>query len=122
MAAEKIKIEGLRQLNASLRKFDAELGKAPRKINREAATLVAGTAKGRAPRRSGRLAGSIRPGATGTSSYVQSTLIYARQQEYGGKHGIARHYLSGAIAEDTPAIVALYEKRVGELAKQIKGK
>lgn len=122
MAAETIKVEGLRELSSSLRRFDADLGKAPRKINKKAAVLVTATAKGRAPRVSGKLAGSIRPGATGNTSYVQSRLIYAGQQEYGGSHGIARHYLSGALAQDTPAIVLLYERELADLAKEIRGK
>lgn len=120
--AEKVKIEGLKQLTSSLHKFEGDVRKSTPKINKKASVLVATTAKGKAPRLSGRLAGSIRPGGAGDVVYVQSTLIYAGVQEFGGYHGITAHkYLSGALAQDTPAIIALHERELDANAKKIRG-
>ncbi|MEY2580525.1 MAG: hypothetical protein QOE09_374 [Ilumatobacteraceae bacterium] len=84
--AEKIEIEGLKELTRALRKIDPELTKELKQANKDAAADVASVAQGLVPRRTGKLASSIRAGATIKSGVVRAgraKLPYARIVHFG---------------------------------------
>lgn len=123
MAGETIKILGLKELQRSLKNFQKDVKNAPRQINAEAARLVRDTARQIVPRRSGRLARSITPGASGTKSYVKTSLIYGPVIHFGWpRHHISPSpFLYNALDQRHDDIVDLYNKRLEELADKIKG-
>jgi hypothetical protein len=118
-----IKIEGIRELNRSLKDFERDIRLAPTRINREAAKDVAATAKAIVPRRSGRLAGSIKPGASGSTAYVKTGLVYSPVIHFGWpKHNISPNpFLYNALDQRRADVLALYEKRMQELAEKVRG-
>lgn len=118
-----VEVKGLRELTSSLKTFEKDVAKAPQRINKEAAVLVAQAARGTAPRRSGRLAASNRPGAYGVSAYVKSSLIYSPVIHFGWPHHHIRPqpWLYEALDQRREAIVALYEVRVTQLAEKVRG-
>ena len=72
----------------------------------EVANAVAAVARGRAPKLSGALAGSIRAGSAGSGAYVEAGagLEYAEVHEYGWPgHGIAMsEYIWGSVGQEKP--------------------
>ena len=83
--ADAIRVEGLADVRSSLRKLErtGERKEVTRAL-KEGATVVATSARARAPRKTGRLAASYRAGASGNSAFVRSRLPYAAVQEWGG--------------------------------------
>src|SRR5262245_58300761 len=84
MTAPKVHVVGLKQLRSALRAIDTSL---PREINaalREAVQPIAYDASTRAPRRTGRLARSVRAGATARGAYIGARVPYAAVHEFGG--------------------------------------
>lgn len=82
-------IPELRRFMRNLRKIEPEVAKATNRRFRAAAGKVANDAAGRAPKRSGRLARSIKPSvSTRTGAAVRSPLPYAAIHEYGGRHRV----------------------------------
>jgi hypothetical protein len=67
-----IEVKGARELGRALKKGHPELLKRLKTENKALAGLVADTARGEVPRRSGRLAASIRPGVTQKSGVVRA--------------------------------------------------
>lgn len=88
MAADRstIKVTGARELRAAMLNAGLSL-KDLSAVNRKVSTLVAQRAKLIVPRRSGRLAGNIRPGATRTQAVVRAgnsgSVPYAGVIHYG---------------------------------------
>lgn len=120
MAGEKIQIEGLRETTARLRKLDKALVKEIRVINKAAAESVALEAKARAPRRSGKLAGSIRAGATQRSGIVRmggAAVPYAGPIHFGWyRHHIQpQPFLYNALDERRPAVYEAYKTSIDAL-------
>lgn len=72
MAGETIQIDGLKRTVRDLKTLDKELVKEVKALNRKAAETVSIAAQAFVPRRSGRLARSIRPGATTFSGIVRA--------------------------------------------------
>jgi len=79
-----IRVEGLQKFRRSLRATDRDAAKAVQAVTKRAAGLVADEARSLAPRRSGRLAASIRATTAGAKGVVRSPLPYAKVHEYGG--------------------------------------
>lgn len=77
-----MRVEGLDQLRAALRAAPDASAREVRKALRGGAVKVTARARQNAPKKSGRLAGSLRPFATQRSAGVRSTLIYAGVQEF----------------------------------------
>lgn len=82
-----IAVEGLRPLLRALKHTEDRLDKNLKLRLKEIARPVADRAKRNAPKRSGRLAGSIKTAATLKGAAVRSTLVYAPIHEYGGRTG-----------------------------------
>jgi len=87
-------------------------------IHQEVAGPVAALAKQKARRKSGRLAGSIRPSSTTTMARIQagSGVVYAGVQHYGWPgHSISPNpFLTEAIQEKTAETLVLYERKLSQ--------
>lgn len=82
-----IRVEGLREFRSSLKGADAATTKIINQELRVSAETVAAAARGLAPRKTGRLAGSLKPFAAGNRVGVRSSLPYANVQHWGGTTG-----------------------------------
>lgn len=90
MAAEPIKIEGLREFVRDLKKIDSDLPKMVRVANNMAADVVVGYARPRVPSRSGRARRSVKAKSTRTKVRVVGGGNRARHYpwlDFGGKVG-----------------------------------
>lgn len=118
-----IKIEGADVLRRNLRKVGQDLPKGMKLIHQEIAGPVAADAKRRARRRSGRMAGTIRPRSTTTMARVEAGrgIEYAGVQHWGWPgHSISPNpFLTEAIAERQHATLELYERKLGEWIDQV---
>ena len=90
-------------------------------VNRDVAGVVAKAA--RPPRRTGRLAGSIRPLGTATEAAVTSALPYAGVIENGWprRNIRASHFLQRAFADTQTTTTAMYAKALQGIADDVKG-
>lgn len=112
-----IKVEGANIVRRNLRKVGKDLPKGMRLIHQEIAGPVAALAKRKARRRSGRMAGTIRPRSTTTMARVEAGrgIAYGAVQHWGGYHGIEPNlYLTEAIEERESQSVQLYERKLGD--------
>jgi len=85
-----VRIEGLAQLNRSLRSLSADAPKALRLAGNEAARIVVDAARAGVPRRTGRAAASIRAASTRTATRVTAggkRAPYFPWLDYGGRVG-----------------------------------
>lgn len=138
MARFGVTVHGAKRLRASMRAAGLDL-KELTKINREAATVVAGAAKARAPvgkpsRKRGRgrrktggaLARSIRPGATSKAAVIRAggaRVPYANVQHWGWpKRNIQpKYFISDAAIETEPIWVTAYERHIRRVIRQVRG-
>lgn len=79
-----VRIEGLRELRRAFKAISPELDREVREYLKAFAAKVAADAARRAPRRTGRLAKSIKPSVTQKQVAIQSRVPYAATHEYGG--------------------------------------
>lgn len=85
-----VRVEGLAQLNRSLKALGSDMPKALRLAANEAASIVVEAARADVPRRSGRAAASIRASSTRTAARVTSggkRAPYFPWLDYGGRVG-----------------------------------
>jgi ABC-type antimicrobial peptide transport system permease subunit len=81
-------VDGMRELSRDLRAMDRKLQTELRKDMQEAAKkTVLPTARGFAPRKTGRLAGSLRAGGGVSGASIRSPLPYANFIYWGGSVG-----------------------------------
>ena len=121
-------VEGARQLRATLRKSGDDLGDL-KAANQQAASIVAPAATSRAPKRSGSLEKTIRPGATKTAAIVRAGnnrkagVPYANPIHWGWfKRGIKPHpFLSLAAQATEQQWQTAYEAALAKVLEQIKG-
>lgn len=85
--------------------------------------LVQSRARGNAPKRSGRLAGSLVATAKGDEARVSSGVVYAGVQHYGwAARGITAHPFLVPVAEaSTPVWRAYYVADVNAALNMVKG-
>ena len=126
MARPQVQIEGSRRLRRELRRAGADLGDL-RTAHLQAAGIAAQAGRGEAPRRSGALAGSVRPGATRTAGMIRAggrKVPYAGVQEYGWPaRGIREQaYLRGGAQASEAAWLNIYwrelEQALGRIANR----
>lgn len=90
-----------------------------------AGSLVARTAQGFAPRRSGRLASTITATADRESATITAGagIRYAAVQEYGWprRHIRASHYMARALDSSQAKVIDTYESAVVKATDQVKG-
>lgn len=94
--------------------------------HRAAGNVVRGRATGTAPRRTGRLAGTIRVGATATSAYVRAgraSVPYAGPIHWGWpRRGIApQPWLSEAATDTETVWIYFYEKEIQNALRKVHG-
>lgn len=84
MADQAIRVEGLRALRRDLRGLSKDAPKALNAAFKDAAQPIVARSRQLAPRRSGRLAASIRAGTRGDRLFIRSPLPYAGVLHWGG--------------------------------------
>jgi hypothetical protein len=118
VTAASIQIEGADVLRRNLRKVYKDLPKGMKLIHQEIAGPVAGLARSKARKQSGKMAGSIRVKATITKAQITAGtgLPYAGVQHWGwAGHSIAPNlFLTEAIGERQAETLVLYEKKLGD--------
>lgn len=120
-----VQVYGLNNLKRTMKQAGVDV-KELSKINREAATLVANASKLPAPKRSGRLAASIRAGATQKAGVVRAgrkSLPYANPIHWGWfRRGIrAQPWLSNTAQATESGWRPLYEQHIDDVIDQVKG-
>ena len=96
-------------------------------INRRAASVVAAAAGPAAPKLTGLLSASVRPGATQRAGIVRAgkkAIPYAGPIHWGWPaRGIrAQPFISDAAVATEESWVPLYEKHMRDIIKEVKGK
>lgn len=132
-----IQVEGLRELNAALRKLgEKELPKEFKRASKRAAQVVAVEAAARVPKRTGKLAASIRGAAQARGAVVRAgreSVPYAGWIEFGGtiqhktdnwsstrpfiKQG---RYIFPAAKAKEPQVVELFEAGVSHALRSFR--
>ena len=120
-----IEVKGSAQLARSLRKAGAD-AKDLKAVNRKAADLVVPAAQSQVPVRSGRLAKTIRAGATQKAGVIRAgraSVPYAGPIHWGcpGHHIQPHPYLADAAKATEPAWVNLYETEIKRIIEQVQG-
>jgi len=88
-----------------------------------ASRLIMQASRGRAPKRTGRLAGSLTADASGNEAKVSSGLVYAGVIHYGwAAHGISANPFLVPVAESTQSVwIRAYETEVAAAISIVKG-
>lgn len=119
-------VEGGRQLRKTLRAAGNDLQDL-KEAHGDVAGLVTRAAEPKAPRVSGRLAASGRPGATKTAALIRfgnnSSIRYARPIHWGwpARNITAHPFAYDAAVETQPQWVSTYEEAVDRVLATIKG-
>lgn len=121
-----VRVEGGRQLRAALRDMGDGLTDL-RAANTEAATIAARAGAADAPRRTGLLAGTIRPGATQAAAIVRAgsaRVPYAAVIEYGwaARHIRPNPFLREGAEQTQPAWLAVYSRSIDRLILRVESK
>lgn len=117
-------MEGLRDLTKSLRRISKDLPKEVREINLRLAEPVAELAKRKAPKKSGKLAGSIRPLATQRGGRVvvgRKSIVYVNPIYWGwARHNIEPHpFIDDAIEQQRAKTEAQFIKEVDSFIREV---
>ena len=125
-----MKLEGGRQLRRTLKQAGVDI-KELKAVHRQAGEIVSGRAQGWAPRVSGRLASSVRTGATQTAAIVRagnnrksaSGVPYAGPIHWGWKarNIKANPFLSYSAQATEPKWVQLFFDHVNDTLDKIEG-
>lgn len=128
-----IEVENLKEIQRRIRDLgDAELRKQLRAANKDVATMVVRAAGPLVPRRSGRLAQSLKPSATDTAAYgkagTPARVPYAAAIHWGtgprsgqrGPHNIkGRPFLWDAADRTLREAVQKYEQQIDDLIERV---
>lgn len=120
-----VQVQGARQLRATLAKAGADLGDFA-EIHQTVARYVGSRAAAYAPKRSGRLAATMRPSKAKTSATVRfggASVPYAGVIHWGwAGHNIAANPFASKAAEETqPTWLAWYSQRINQVVAAVKG-
>jgi HK97 gp10 family phage protein len=118
--ANQMRVQGADTLNATLRIAGSRLGNMAAASAR-AAAQVAQDARSRAPRRTGRLAGSVAPKSQGNRAQVAATAPYGIFVEYGTRFNSAQPFMRPALTAQTQPTVDTYATEVQQIMNQVKG-
>jgi HK97 gp10 family phage protein len=116
MAAPAIEVQGLNKLTRALKKAGVEISDL-KEANTRVGAVVVQAAGPLTPRRTGALAGSIRPAQRQSGVIVRAgggRVRYARYVEYGTSRMRPRSYLIKGMNDSQPRWMTVYE---GELQK-----
>jgi hypothetical protein len=124
-----VEVVGAARLAQTLRDFARSLGDLA-DANRRAGELVGSAAVSRVPRRTGRLAGSLRIDAAPTDVSVSFGASYAAPIQWGvgprvglrGPHNISPTlFLTGALAAQEDAVLGVYEEAIDTRMGRVRG-
>lgn len=121
-----VHVDGARELRTTLRKAGTDL-RDFNEAHRAVSTVVASAGRARAPRRTGRLASSVRPAGTRTQAIARAgnntTVPYANPIHWGWpKRGIAPALFLTTAAQDTEEEwVSVYEGRLLQIMRKVRG-
>lgn len=120
-----LEVEGLKRLRKDLRAMGDDLSDL-KDVNAQVAQLVAARAASRAPRRTGRLAASVRGNRALSRATVlagRSAVPYAGPIHWGWpSHGIEGNpFMSEAAQETEPVWVELYENGIEKATAKVAG-
>lgn len=118
-----IQVKGARELAKALRQAGADMQDL-KDANRRAADIVAPAAKAKAPRRTGRLAASVRAGATQKAGVVRAgrkSVPYAGSINYGWpkRHIKATLFINKAAKATEPQWTEAYRAAVERIIQDI---
>lgn len=112
-----IRIEGLADLQRDLKGLQkADESREVRKALKEGAKVVATASRPLAARKTGKLAASFRPGASGNKAFVRSRLPYAAVHEFGGT---IKPKGAPVVIKATPAATRALEKNEERIVDKI---
>jgi phage gpG-like protein len=122
MASGGVTVVGAAPLRATTLRAAVELERMDTADSRASAYL-AQRAKGMAPRVTGRLAGSIRPGRTSDAATVTAGAVYAGPIHWGwpARNIRAQPFLADALTQGEPTVAAIYLGEVTRIVHTIKG-
>ena len=126
MADKALYVVGQKRFVATMRKAGADL-KQLKEVNRQAAGVALPAVKALAPRgRTGRLAGSVRIGATQKAGIIRAgrkSVPYAGVINYGWprRRIVRRQFVNSGVASTEPQWTRLYKQYVDKTLEQIKG-
>jgi hypothetical protein len=129
VAEQVLEVKGAERLERTLGEFGRSLEDMA-DANRRAAETVGSAAVARAPKRTGRLAGSLRIDAAPTSVEVSFGASYAAPIHWGvgprvglrGPHNVSPTlFLTGALEAQEDSILAVYEDAVDTRLGVVKG-
>ena len=120
-----VKVEGARELRASMKKAGADTNDM-KTAHAAVARVVTAAAKSRAPKKSGRLAGSIRGSKAKASVTIRAggaSVPYAGPIHWGwpARNIAANPFISDAATSTESEWVGLYFKEVKHIVDNIKG-
>lgn len=120
-----IQVDGARQLRASLKKAGHDVTEL-HEAHQAAARIVSAAGQAKAPKASGRLAGSTRGSGTKTAAIVRAggaRVPYAGPIHFGwpARNIAPNPFLTEAAQDTEPAWVALYETAVERVLRTIQG-
>jgi hypothetical protein len=117
--AYRIEVKGGPELHRALQGLNGDLRDLSR-LNGDVARDLVSAIRARAPRESGRLAGSFEPIGSRDKAEARSSLDYAGVQNFGyAPHNIeGTHFAEAALTSAAPAAEAKYRQGIGELCKK----
>lgn len=123
MPAPHLQVRGADRLRRTLKRAGVDLDEL-KAVNRDVAGIV--TRAARPPQRTGRLAATVRPGATRRAAIVRAgraTVPYAGVIHWGWprRNITAQPFLSRAATATEPRWTAVYFRRVETIIDKIKG-
>jgi hypothetical protein len=120
-----VKVDGLKPLRRNLRRLGNDLSDL-KDANQQAASIVASAGAGRAPKRSGNLAGSVRGNRAVGRAIVRAggaAVPYAGPVHWGWPaHGIeAQPFIADAAVETQPVWLPAYEASIQKAVDKVGG-
>jgi hypothetical protein len=114
-----IKVTGQAELHRSLKALTADLGDLS-SLNGDVARDLVSAVSSRAPRQSGRLAGSFQAIGTRERATASSSLDYAPVQEFGSAgHNIeGKHFAEAALTSSASGAETKYRRGVERLCRK----
>lgn len=121
--AVRVEIEGLAQLQAAAAKMGSTLSRSLDDALDESGRIVADRAQSNAPRRSGRMAGSVQPFRDGAVAGVRVTARrfsrgYPGGYPYPARIERIRPFLGPAIVQEAPRIVERMTEVLDDVQRQ----
>lgn len=125
MASKALYVVGQRRFVQTMRKAGADMDEL-KDVNAAAARIALPAVQSLAPRRTGRLAGSVRAGATKRAGVIRAgrkSVPYAGVINYGWpkRHITGRMFANNGVAQTEPAWTKLYEDFIKKTMSQVKG-